>query len=103
MPAHVRAANTRPHRTPSQERVLLARLEAARQVYNACLGKARTRARLVRESKAFQRAQTLPKDAPERANASLPRRGNTVPSVRMPCMPMRSRWGSPGWVSTWIA
>ena len=38
--------------TPAQERILLARLEAARQVYNACLGQARRRARLVRESKA---------------------------------------------------
>src|SRR5260221_9303610 len=63
-----------PARTPSfvcgvplrvsraQERTLLARLEAARQVYNACLGEARTRVRLVRESKAFQRARTLPRD-----------------------------------------
>jgi putative transposase len=52
--------------TPAQERVLLARLEAARQVYNACLGQARTRTRLVRESKAFQRARTLPRDDPAR-------------------------------------
>src|SRR5215469_13430437 len=51
---------------PAQERILLARLEAARQVYNACLGEARKRARLVRESKAFQRARTLSKDDPER-------------------------------------
>jgi hypothetical protein len=53
-----------PKRTPSfvcevplrvsraQERTLLARLEAARQVYNARLGQARRRVRLVRESKA---------------------------------------------------
>jgi putative transposase len=47
---------------PAQERILLARLEAGRQVYNACLGEARTRVRLVRESKAFQRARTLPRD-----------------------------------------
>src|SRR5260221_13344983 len=63
-----------PARTPSfvcevplrvsraQERILLARLEAARQVYNACLGEARQRVRLGRESKAFQRARTLPRD-----------------------------------------
>src|SRR5260370_12102589 len=50
----------------AQERILLARLEAARQVYNACLGEARTRVRLVRESKAYQRARTLPPDDPER-------------------------------------
>lgn len=52
--------------TPAQERMLLARLEAARQIYNACLGEARTRVRLVRESKAFQRARSLPKDDPQR-------------------------------------
>ena len=50
----------------AQERVLLARLEAARQVYNACLGEARRRVRLVRESKAYQRARTLPRDDPAR-------------------------------------
>src|ERR1051326_7314705 len=47
--------------TPAQERTLLARLEAARQVYDACLGQARRRVRLVRESKAFQHAKTLPR------------------------------------------
>jgi putative transposase len=52
--------------TPAQERLLLTRLEAARQVYNACLGEARTRVRLVRESKAFQHARTLPRDDPAR-------------------------------------
>ena len=51
---------------PHEERALLARLEAARQVYNACLGEARTRVRLVRESKAFQRARTLARGDPER-------------------------------------
>jgi hypothetical protein len=50
----------------TQERTLLARLEAARQVDNACLGEARTRVRLVRQSKAFQRARTLPRDDPTR-------------------------------------
>src|SRR5215472_15339671 len=78
MPARPRSADDPPKRTPSfvcevplrvspaQERTLLARLEAARQVYNACLGQARVRARLVRESKAFQRARTLARDDPER-------------------------------------
>ena len=78
MPRRPRSADAPPKRTPSfvcevalqvshaQERTLLARLEAARQVYNACLGEARKRVRLVHESKAFQRARTLPKDDPER-------------------------------------
>ena len=78
MPARTRSAADPPTRTPSfvcevplrmspaQERTLLARLEAARQVYNACLGEARRRARLVRESKAFQHARSMPRDNPAR-------------------------------------
>src|SRR5215468_4680596 len=78
MPTHPRSADDLPKRTPSfvcevplrvrpaQERMLLARLEAARQVGATCLGAARTRVRLVRESKAFQQARTLPRDDPAR-------------------------------------
>src|SRR5215469_10525987 len=78
MPAPSRTADQRPKRTPSfvcevplrvrphEEHTLLARLEAARQVYNACLGEARQRVQLVRESKAFQQARTLSRDNPER-------------------------------------
>ena len=78
MSARPRSADDPPKRTPSfvcevplrvtpaQERTLLARLEAARQVYNACLGAARRRVRLVRESKAYRHARTLPRDDPER-------------------------------------
>ena len=50
----------------AQERTLLARLDAARQVRVTCLGQARKRVRLVRESKAFQHARTLPRDDPAR-------------------------------------
>lgn len=46
--------------------MLLVRLEAARQVYNACLGEAKRRVGLVRQSKAFQRARALPTDDPAR-------------------------------------
>src|SRR5215468_11125799 len=78
MPARSQTADKRPKRTPSfvcevpqrvrphEEHTLLARLEAARQVYNACLGEARKRVRLVRESKAFRAARTLSRDDPER-------------------------------------
>ena len=78
MPTRPRSADDPLKRTPSfvcevplrvrprEERTLLARLEAARQVYNACLGEARKRVRLVRASKAFQRARTLPRDDPAR-------------------------------------
>src|SRR5215831_17355440 len=78
MPVRSRPDDAPPKRTPSfvcevplrvdraQERILLARLEAARQVYNACLGEARKRVRLVRESKAFQCARMLSRDDPTR-------------------------------------
>jgi putative transposase len=87
MAARTRPAADPPKRTPSfvcevplrvtrpQERILLARLEAARQVYNACLGQARIRARLVRESKAFQRARTLPREDPQRKRLFAQARG----------------------------
>jgi hypothetical protein len=50
----------------AQERTLLARLEAARQAYNACLREARRRVQLVCESNAYQHARTLPRDDPTR-------------------------------------
>ncbi|MGO8946211.1 MAG: RNA-guided endonuclease TnpB family protein [Ktedonobacterales bacterium] len=72
---------SKPHRTPSfvcevpmratpvDERVLLARLEAGRALYNACLGEARKRLRLVQESRAYQQARRLPKKSQERRDA----------------------------------
>lgn len=47
--------------SPSQEVILLARLEAARQVYNACLGESLKRLARMRESKAYQATRKLPK------------------------------------------
>ena len=47
--------------TPAQEQALLKRFEAARQVYNACLGEALKRLDLMRESKAYRAALKLPK------------------------------------------
>ena len=46
---------------PAQERTLNARLEAARQIYNACLGEALKRARLLKERRAYRKARGLPK------------------------------------------
>jgi putative transposase len=46
---------------PSEERCLLARLEAARQTYNACLGESLKRLGLLRQSKAYQAAQKMPR------------------------------------------
>src|SRR5258708_19720957 len=74
MPVRSRSADDLPRHTPSfvcevplrvsrtQERTLLARLEAARQAYNACLGEARRRVRLVRRGQALPRAPALPRD-----------------------------------------
>jgi putative transposase len=51
-----------PLRTASTEdKRLLARLEAARQVYNACLGETLKRLDLLRQSKAYQAARKMPK------------------------------------------
>lgn len=56
------------------EKVLLKKLEASRQLYNACLGEAMKRVRLVQQSKLYQYAQSLPriiknKPNPERKKA----------------------------------
>ncbi len=45
---------------------MLARLEAARQMYNACLGEAMRRVRLIRQSKDFNKARSLKSNNPER-------------------------------------
>jgi transposase len=52
--------------SPVQESVLLSRLEAARQMYNACLGEAMCRVKLIRQSKDFTWARTLKASNPER-------------------------------------
>lgn len=46
---------------PAAIHALNARLEAARQVYNACLGEALRRARLLSERRAYRKAGQLPK------------------------------------------
>jgi putative transposase len=46
---------------PAEEKRLLARLEAARQAYNACLGESLKRLDLLRQSKAYQAARKMPK------------------------------------------
>jgi putative transposase len=53
----------------ADERVLAARLEAARALYNACLGEARKRWFLVKQSHAYHHARTLPRKTPERTEA----------------------------------
>lgn len=48
--------------TGSQERELLARFQAARQLYNACLSEAMVRMELVRNSEPYQQARKLSKE-----------------------------------------
>lgn len=48
-----------------QERRLLVRLEAVRQVYNACLGESLKRLKLMRESREYQAVRKLPKGEPK--------------------------------------
>src|SRR5215469_12767621 len=50
---------------PAEGRVLQARLEAARALYNASLCEARKRWFLLRQSRAYQHARTSPKQTPE--------------------------------------
>ncbi|MCI0404648.1 MAG: hypothetical protein L0209_01005 [candidate division Zixibacteria bacterium] len=47
--------------SPTEEGVVLARLEAARQVINACLGESLRRLSLFRQSKSFQAARAMSK------------------------------------------
>ena len=115
MPRQPRTADDPPRRTPSfvcevplrvshaQERILLARLEAARQVYNACLGQARRRVRLVRASKAFQHARTLPRDDPERKRLFAQARTQHGCSEYAARTPTPSPWAPPGWERIWTA
>ena len=54
---------------PNQEISLEAMLEAARQLYNACLGEAMRRLRLMRQSKSYQEAKKLKKKSKERSES----------------------------------
>jgi putative transposase len=54
--------------SPADERALFVRLNAARQIYNACLGEALRRADLMRESRAWQAARELPKEVDAKPN-----------------------------------
>jgi putative transposase len=66
--------------SPSEERILLSRLEAARQVYNACLGESLRRLALLRQSKAYQAASKLPRGPKGSAQAKA--RTNAFTAVR---------------------
>jgi transposase len=52
--------------SPANEGVMLSRLEAARQLYNACLGEALRRVKLIRQSKDFNKGRSLKASNPER-------------------------------------
>jgi putative transposase len=54
--------------SPSQEAILLKRLDAARRVYNACLGEALQRGQAMRRSPAYQAGRAMPEQK-ERSQA----------------------------------
>jgi hypothetical protein len=55
--------------TPADERKLLIRLDCARQVYNACLGEALKRLRLLQASPEYQAARQLRRGSQKRTDA----------------------------------
>ena len=55
--------------TPANERHLLVRLDCARMVYNACLGKALQRLRIMQQSPGYREAYEMPRHAPKRMKA----------------------------------
>jgi len=55
----------------AQVKRLLARLEAARQVYNACLGESLRRLRLKQQSRAYQNALKIPPQNAEKRQKPL--------------------------------
>ena len=68
----------------ANERVLAVRLEAARHIYNACLGEALKRLALMRQSTDWQAARALPKGTARTAlfKAAIARYGFTAASIQ---------------------
>src|SRR5260370_40489454 len=112
MPARIPPAAEQPIRTPSfvcevplrvsraQERRLLARLEAARQVYNACLGEARRRGPLGAQAPAVPPPPGLPPGGPAPQKRLSPRPGphpvsRTAPPASTPAHRDVSAGGPP--------
>jgi putative transposase len=56
--------------TQGEERELSIRMDGARQIYNACLGESLRRLALMRESKAWQAAQAMPKHSAQAIDKS---------------------------------
>lgn len=76
-------------------RVLLARLESARQIYHACLGEARRRLDLVRRSRAYRDALQLPRGSEGRAKAiseSWSAQGFSDDDLQMHVLEIRHSW-----------
>src|SRR5258706_11104248 len=69
--------------TPSDERAMRVRLDAARNIYNAALGEALRRLDLMRQSKAWQAARATPKGK-ERTDAFRAARIRPSPGASAP-------------------
>lgn len=62
--------------SPGEMHIVLARLDAARQVYNACLGESLRRLALLRQSKAYRAARKMPKSRARTAAFSAARQAH---------------------------
>jgi hypothetical protein len=69
--------------TTADERTLAVRLDAARNIYNACLGEALRRPDLMRESKKWQAARKLPKGPPRSEQRKT--RSGAFKTIRIDC------------------
>ena len=81
--------------TSVEEKALLARLEAARQVYNACLGEAKKRLALMQESRIYRKARLLPKGGDKRRDLFRQARqthGFTDAAIQRYAVELRRSW-----------
>ena len=73
--------------SPHDEAELNARFEAARQLYNACLGEAKRRLDLLRQSKDFQEARKMPKTIKKTSAKPEVQEGESEASPTSPSLP----------------
>lgn len=82
----------------AQEKVLLARLEAGRQIYNACLGEALKRLALYKQSKLYQQARKLPKGKLRNETFNQARQAVGYTEYALQSYANQLRQGKKGWL-----
>ena len=88
--------------SPTQERMLLARLEAARQVVVHLPGGGTEERGWYASPKRISAPERCPATIP-RARRSLPRHAPSTPARNMRCTPTPSNLARPGWERIWTA